>query len=137
MTACPQSQDGPLIQGQIILQLCSETVLQPVKFVLVGGHMRKSLLLAFAGFLAMAPLAHAQAGSRRDIRADERQLQQLEWRLRQDQNRLAWDRRHHAGRAQIRADEAQVRDDKLAIRNLRADIKRDREMRRRYRRQGL
>jgi hypothetical protein len=100
------------------------------------GHMRKGLLLAMASFVTIAPLASAQAPSQRDIREDERRLQQLEWRLREDQNRLAYDRAHHASRAQIHADEFAVRNDKLAIRNLRADIKRDRQRRRRYHREG-
>lgn len=101
-----------------------------------GGNMRKSLCVVFSAFLGITPLVSAQGGSQRDIRADERQMQELEWRLREDQNRLAYDRSHHAGRTQIRADELRVRNDKLAIRNLRADIKRDRQRRRRYRREG-
>lgn len=99
--------------------------------------MRAGLFLVFSAFLGMASFALAQAGSRRDISADQRQMQQLEWRLREDQNRLAYDRRHHANRAQIHADEDQVRNDKIAIRNLRADIRRDRQLRRHYHRREL
>lgn len=99
--------------------------------------MRTGLFLVFSGFLGMAPLALAQAGSPRDISADQRQMQQLEWRLREDQSRLAYDRRHRANRAQIHADEARVRNDKIAIRSLRADIKRDRQVRRHYHRREL
>jgi hypothetical protein len=96
--------------------------------------MRKGCFLALAFFLGSVPLLSAQAGSARDLRADERELQRYGWQLQQDRNRLAFDRRNHASRWQLNQDKAQIRRDQAAIRALRADIHRDRRIRRsRYR----
>lgn len=76
-------------------------------------------------------LGFTQAGSGRDLREDERQLDRLQWQLRHDRERLAYDRHHHVGRARIHEDEQQVRGDKAAINSLRADMRRDRRLRQR------
>ncbi len=94
--------------------------------------MRRILKLAVLTALTILPvLGSAQAGSGRDLREDERQLDRLQWQLRHDRERLAYDRRHHAGRGRIHEDEEQVRSDKAAINSLRADMRRDRRLRQR------
>jgi hypothetical protein len=98
-----------------------------------GVRMRKRSYLALTLLLASVPLLSAQAGSTIDLRTDERELQRYEWRLQQDRNRLVFDRRNHAPKWQIGEDQAQVRRDRAAIRDLRADIRHDRHLRRRYR----
>jgi len=93
--------------------------------------MRNAFYLVLTIVLMSAPMALGQAGSSRDIRADEQQLQHYQWQLQQDQSRLSFDRHHHARHSLIREDEARVRRDRDAIRVLRADIHRDRRIRRR------
>jgi len=93
--------------------------------------MRNGCYLVFTiAFLATLP-AFGQAGSSRDLHADEQQLQHYQWQLQQDQSRLSFDRHHHASHSLIHEDEARVRRDRDAVRALRADIRRDRRLRRR------
>jgi hypothetical protein len=95
--------------------------------------MRNGFYLVLTIVLTSAPMAFGQAGTSRDLRADEQQLQRFQWQLEQDQGRLSFDRHHHASRGLIHEDQARVRRDRDAIRLLRADIRRDRRMhRRRY-----
>ena len=96
--------------------------------------MRRNLYLVLALPLAVNTFAAAQAGSVTDLRADEQRLRQEEYQLDRDRDRLYFDRRNHAPRYVIRADEDQVRRDRARIKHLRADIKRDRRIRRSYRR---
>ncbi len=91
--------------------------------------LRISVLTAI---IVLPMLGFAQAGSGRDLREDEQQLDRLQWQLRHDRERLAFDRRHHAGRGRIHEDEEQVRSDKAAINSLRADMRRDRRLRHRH-----
>jgi len=93
--------------------------------------MRNGFYLVLITVLLSAPMAFCQAGSSRDIRADEQQLQRFQWQLQQDQSRLSFDRHNHVSRGLIHEDEARVRRDRDAIRVLRADIRRDRRLRRR------
>jgi hypothetical protein len=93
--------------------------------------MRNGFYLVLLTGLLSAPMAFCQAGSSRDIRADEQQLQRYQWQLQQDQSRLSFDRHHHVSHGLIHEDEARVRRDRDAIRVLRADIRRDRRLRRR------
>jgi hypothetical protein len=95
--------------------------------------MRKALFLVLAAPFALSTFCAAQPGSLIDIRADEQRLRQQELQLDRDRDRLAFDRRHRAPRGIIRADEAQINRDRDQIRRLRSDIKRDRQLRRRYR----
>jgi len=93
--------------------------------------MRNGFYLVFTiAFLATLPV-FGQAGSSRDLRADEQQLQHYQWQLQQDKSRLSFDRHHHASHSLIHEDEARVRRDRDAVRALRADIRRDRRLRRR------
>jgi hypothetical protein len=95
--------------------------------------MRNGFYLVLTILLISAPMASGQAGSSRDLRADEQQLKHVQWQLEQDQGRLSFDRHHHASRGLIHEEQARVRRDRDAIRLLRADIRRDRRMhRRRY-----
>jgi hypothetical protein len=95
--------------------------------------MRSGFYLVITIVLVSTPMAFSQAGTSRDLRADEQQLQHFQWQLEQDQGRLSFDRHHHASRSLIHEDQARVRRDRDAIRLLRADIRRDRRMhRRRY-----
>jgi hypothetical protein len=94
--------------------------------------MRNGFYLVLTIVLVSAPMAFGQAGTSRDLRADEQQLQHSQWQLEQDQGRLSFDRQHHASRSLIREDQARVRRDRDAIRLLRADIRRDRRLRRRH-----
>jgi len=95
--------------------------------------MRNGFYLVIATLLLSAPMALGQAGSSRDLRADEQQLQRFRWQLQQDQSRLSFDRHHHTSHSLIHEDEARVRRDREAIRVLRADMRRDRRIRhRRY-----
>jgi hypothetical protein len=95
--------------------------------------MRNGFYLVIATLLLSAPMALGQAGSSRDLRADEQQLQRFRWQLQQDQSRLSFDRQHHTSHSLIHEDEARVRRDREAIRVLRADMRRDRRIRhRRY-----
>ncbi|HET9837900.1 MAG TPA: hypothetical protein VFR84_06670 [Candidatus Angelobacter sp.] len=97
--------------------------------------LRKSLHLILAVPLVFFSIfSFAQEGSRADLRADEERLRQEEFRLHRDRDRLYLDRRNHAPRYVIRGDEAQIRQDRSRIRALRADIKRDRQIRRHRRR---
>ena len=93
--------------------------------------MRNGFYLVLITVLLSAPMAFCQAGSSRDIRADEQQLQRFQWQLQQDQSRLSFDRHNHVSRGLIHEDEARVRRDRDAIRVLRANIRRDRRLRRR------
>jgi hypothetical protein len=93
--------------------------------------MRNGFYLVFTIALITTPMAFGQAGSSRDLRADEQQLQHYQWQLQQDQSRLSFDRHHHASHSLIHEDEARVRRDRDALRALRADIRRDRRLRRR------
>lgn len=92
--------------------------------------LRKSLSLILAVPLVFTTFSAAQAGSTRDLRADEQRLRQEEFQLQRDRDRLYFDRRHHAPRYVIREDEARIRGDRARIRALRADIKHDRRIRR-------
>ncbi len=92
--------------------------------------MRNGFYLVLITGLLSVPLAFGQAGSSRDVRADEQQLQRFQWQLQQDQSRLSFDRHHHVSHGLLHEDEARVRRDKDAIRVLRADIRRDRHRRR-------
>jgi hypothetical protein len=95
--------------------------------------MRNGFYLVITIALLSTPMAFSQAGTSRDLRADEQQLQHFQLQLDQDQSRLSFDRHHHASRGLIHEDQARVRRDRDAIRALRADIRRDRRMRhRRY-----
>lgn len=95
--------------------------------------MRNGFYLVLTIALTSAPIAFSQAGSSRDLRADEQQLQHLQLQLEQDQDRLTFDRRHHASHGLIHEDQARVRRDREEVRRLRADIRRDRRLRhRRY-----
>lgn len=93
--------------------------------------MRHGFYLVLTIIVMSAPMAFSQAGSSRDVRADEQQLQRFQWQLDQDRGRLSYDRQHHASRSLIHEDEARVRHDREAIRLLRADIRRDRRLHRR------
>lgn len=95
--------------------------------------MRTGRLGLLAICACSACLAYAQGSTAIDLRTNERELQRYQWELQQDRNRLMFDKRNHAPRAQIREDQAQIHRDKDAIKNLRADIRRDRRARRRYR----
>lgn len=95
--------------------------------------MRTGLLSLLGLSLCSASLASAQVGSAVDLRTDQRELQRYEWQLQQDRNRLVFDRRHHAPKVQVRQDQVQIRRDKAALKSLRADIRRDRHIRRHYR----
>jgi hypothetical protein len=92
--------------------------------------LRKSLSLILALPFAFNTISAAQAGSNADLRADEQRLRQEELQLQRDRDRLYLDRRHRAPLYVIRADENQVRADRVRIRALKADIKRDRRIRR-------
>lgn len=92
--------------------------------------MRKSLYLILAIPFAFSAFSAAQAGSASDLRADEQQLRREEFQLDRDRDRLYIDRRNHAPRYVIRADEDQIRRDRGRIRAIKADIKRDRRIRR-------
>lgn len=92
--------------------------------------MRNGFYLVLTILLISAPMASGQAGSSRDMRADEQQLKHVQWQLEQDQGRLSFDRRHHASHGLIREDQARVRRDREEVRRLRADIRRDRHRRR-------
>jgi hypothetical protein len=95
--------------------------------------MRNGFYLVIITLLLSAPLAFGQAGSSRDLRGDEQQLQRFQWQLQQDRSRLSFDRHHHASHSLIHEDEARVHRDREAIRLLRADMRRDRRLRhRRY-----
>jgi len=94
--------------------------------------MRNGFYLVLTIVLVSAPMAFGQTGTSRDLRADEQQLQHVQWQLEQDQGRLSFDRQHHASRNLIHEDQARVRRDRDAIRLLRADIHRDRRLRRRH-----
>ena len=94
---------------------------------------RRYLPLLLAVPFLVSTFSAAQAGSRADLRADEQRLRQEENQLQRDRDRLYMDRRNHAPRYIIRADEDAVRRDRARIRALRADIKRDRRIRRAYR----
>jgi cytochrome c-type biogenesis protein CcmH/NrfG len=95
--------------------------------------MRKVFLPAFAASLAVSAFCLAQTGSMADLRADEQRLHRQELQLDQDRDRLALDRSSHASRAQIRLDQVQIKRDRLEIKQLKADIRRDRRARNRYR----
>lgn len=97
--------------------------------------MRNAFYLVLITGLLPTPMAFCQAGSSRDIHADQQQLQRFQWQLQQDQSRLSFDRHHHVSRTLIQEDEARVRRDRDAIRVLRADIRRDRWLR--HRRQAI
>jgi hypothetical protein len=94
--------------------------------------MRNGFYLVLTIVLVSTPMAFGQAGTSRDLRADEQQLQHFQWQLEQDQGRLSFDRQHHASRSLIHEDQARVRRDRDAIRLLRADIRRDKRLRRRH-----
>jgi hypothetical protein len=96
-------------------------------------RMVKSSLLIATLFFGSASLVSAQAGSAVNLRSDRLQLQRRQWQEQQDRNLLALDRHKRANDRKIREDEAQIRHDKHAIKDLRADIDRDRRMRRRFR----
>lgn len=96
--------------------------------------MRTNLYLVLALPLALNTFSAAQAGSLTDLRADEQRLRQAEIQLDHDRDRLLYDRRRHAGRSAISFDQAQIREDRARIRAIKADIKRDRRIRRTYRR---
>lgn len=95
--------------------------------------MRKVFLPAFAASLAVSVFCLAQTGSMADLRADEQRLHRQELQLDQDRDRLVLDRSSHASRAQIRLDQVQIKRDRLEIKQLKADIRRDRRARNRYR----
>ena len=63
--------------------------------------------------------------SRRDLRNDYRQLDQLERRVQEDEWRLREDRRRHAPRFVIQEDKNRVKYDRRALEALRRDIRRD------------
>jgi len=90
-----------------------------------------SMLLSLS--VVLAGLAPAQSGSMADLRADEQRLRQQQLQLDQDRERLRYDRGHRASRSVINADELRIRTDRATIRSLKADIKHDRRLRRRYR----
>jgi hypothetical protein len=95
--------------------------------------MRRVLSLAFAAPLAVNAFCFAQTGSMADLRADEQRLHRQELQLDQDRDRLALDRRSHASRVQIRLDQMQIKRDRFEIKQLKADIRKDRRARNRYR----
>src|SRR5471032_2233202 len=95
--------------------------------------MRNGFYLVIVTLLLSAPMALGQAGSSRDLRADEQQLQRFRWQLQQDQSRLSFDRHHHTSHSLILEDETRVRRDRQANRVLRADMRGNRRIRhRRY-----
>ena len=95
--------------------------------------MRNGFYLVIITLLLSTPVAFGQAGSSRELRADEQQMQRFQWQLQQDQSRLSFDRHHHASHSLIHEDEARVRRDRESIRVLRADMRRERRLRhRRY-----
>jgi hypothetical protein len=96
--------------------------------------MRRNLYLVLALPLAVSSFVAAQAGSTADLRADEQRLRQEEFQLDRDRDHLLFDRRNRAPLYVIRADQDQIRRDRARIKHLRADIKRDRRIRRSYRR---
>ena len=93
--------------------------------------MRRSLYLLLAVPLVVSTFSAAQAGSTADLRADEQRLRREESQLQRDRDRLYVDRRNHAPHYVIRADEEAIRRDRARIHALKADIKRDRRIRRR------
>jgi hypothetical protein len=117
---------------QIIPQLWLKFVLKLGKYSGWEMPMRNGFYLVLTMVLVSTPMAFGQAGTSRDLRADEQQLQHSQWQLEQDQGRLSFDRQHHASRGLIHEDQARVRHDRDAIRRLRADIRRDRRLRRRH-----
>jgi len=111
----------------------SELCYKPAVTLDWGTAMGTGALLLLAFSLCWASLASAQASTAIDLRTNERELQRYQWQLQQDRNRLMFDRRNHAPRLQIREDQAQIHRDKAALKTLRAEIRRDRRARKRYR----
>ena len=98
----------------------------------LGAAMRLVAFTMLSVCLSSSAVLPAQAGNGIDLQNDQRELQRFQWQLQQDRNRLVFDQRSHAPKVQIREDHAQIQRDKDAIRTLRADIRRDQRLRRRY-----